>query len=341
MDEDRESLEAREDAVARLVRAAGPRAVAPAEVHARVREAARTAWREGVEARRRRSLLRLAAAAAVLVTLAAAVLVVRSRRPRPPAPVSMAALVSRVGGVRISGAVSSPEAALGTRVFAGELVETASDGRAALALDDGASLRLDRDTRLRLDSPAIVRLERGAVYVDSGPRGRSLQIRTPRGLATDTGTQFELRLADSAVRIRVREGNVEWAQGSVRERAAVGEEMEVDAEGRVRRSAVARHGEPWAWAEQVTPPFQLEGRSLHEFLDWVSRETGFHVRLDGAEAAEKSEKTILHGSSGGMTPEEALAAVLPTCGLAHTIENSEIVIRAAAEKKASPKRTRK
>jgi hypothetical protein len=36
---------------------------------------------------------------------------------------------------------------------------------------------------------------------------------------------------------------------------------------------------------------------------------------------------ILHGSVEGMTPEEALAAVLPTCGLEFEIDGDSLIIR--------------
>ena len=72
----------------------------------------------------------------------------------------------------------------------------------------------------------------------------------------------------------------------------------------------------WAWAEQIAPEFALEGRSLRTFLDWAARETGFTMRLASPDLARSADGIWLHGSAAGLTPSQALEAVLPTCGLA-------------------------
>jgi ferric-dicitrate binding protein FerR (iron transport regulator) len=176
-------------------------------------------------------------------------------------------------------------------------------------------------------------LEGGAVYVDSGGKGPPLEIRAGRGVARDLGTQFEVRMDAGVTRVRVREGEVAWDQAGRSEKASAGSEIDIDERGEVRRAAISPHGPEWTWVQQVAPPFELEGRTVGEFLDWVSRETGFRVRLEGADAARLAKATVLHGSSSGMTPEEALSAVLPTCGLVHRVENGQIVVSPEAARR--------
>jgi hypothetical protein len=38
------------------------------------------------------------------------------------------------------------------------------------------------------------------------------------------------------------------------------------------------------------------------------------------------EGTILHGSIAGLTAEEALVVVLPTCGLTYRIESQRVIV---------------
>jgi len=56
--------------------------------------------------------------------------------------------------------------------------------------------------------------------------------------------------------------------------------------------------------------------SVPAFLQWVSREHGWLWEYDDVSLRHRVERIVLHGSIDGLAPEEALAAVLPTCGLA-------------------------
>jgi hypothetical protein len=38
------------------------------------------------------------------------------------------------------------------------------------------------------------------------------------------------------------------------------------------------------------------------------------------------EQIVLHGSIDGLTPEEALGAVLPTCGLTFRLEGERLIV---------------
>ena len=76
-------------------------------------------------------------------------------------------------------------------------------------------------------------------------------------------------------------------------------------------------------------PVDLDGRSLREFLDWIAGENGWQLRFADA-AVESQAQTTMHGSIEGLTPEEAFAAVLPTAGVEHRLENGVLLIRLAA-----------
>jgi len=318
--------------VERLIRVAGRRRPVPPERAMRVRAVVHAEWRQAIRMdRRQRVTLRLAWSFAAAATIIVGVTLGAWRLGVGPwAPVLPAALVETVvASVRL---VDADRALLetGEPLLPGSLIETGADGRLAIRLASGHSVRLDTDTRLRLRSGSALDLDRGAVYVDSGvPDGaqRSIAIRTPLGVARDIGTQFEVRFGDESMVVRVREGEVELDRSGRAETASAGTELQLDASGELRRRAVALHGPEWDWAVRIAPAFDLDGRSLAEFLGWASRETGMTVVYLDASTAQKARDIALSGSVEGLTPEEALAAVLPTCGLDHEIEEGTVILK--------------
>jgi len=175
-------------------------------------------------------------------------------------------------------------------------------------------------------------LDRGAIYVDSGgePGARSLAVHTPWGIARDIGTRFEVRLHGSALRVRVRDGLVRLSQDRQSHDANPGEELTLDGNGSVGRRSVPVFGAEWAWAFALARPFDLEGRSLRDFLNWIAGENGWRLRFADSAVEQKSLTTILHGSILGLTPIEALAAVLPTSGVEHSLRNGVLLIQPGA-----------
>jgi ferric-dicitrate binding protein FerR (iron transport regulator) len=327
-----------DDEVARLVRLAGPTGPTgstgqiAAERLARVRTAVHGAWRDEYVVRSRRRWrtvgVLLAAAASVVVAFAIRGLI------RTPAPVVVAHIDHFTGqatGSRV------PFTA-GGAVMSGSTVTT-SAGTLAMTLTSGVHLRLDASSTVRMDAATDVALERGAVYVDSAgahpirPRASPLSIHTPAGLVRDIGTRFEVRLAGAGVRIRVRDGQVHvtYANG-VDARAGAGWELFSRPDGSdrsINRRSIDVTGSEWEWAERAGPTFSVEGKTLGAFLDWVSREGAWTVTFSNRRLSEAARATVLSGRPDllkGLTPAEALAVVLPTCGLRHSIDGQKVVI---------------
>jgi len=218
----------------------------------------------------------------------------------------------------------------GSAVNGGAAIRTDAQSRAALTLARGQSLRLDMDTQIVLDSESRVRLERGSVYLDSGRKGSDgVEIVTPFGTLRDIGTQFEVSLTGSGLRVRVREGEVALTHRDVRVAATQGESVSVARDGTVTRGSVPIAGPEWAWTSATAPAFQLEESSLGDFLDWVSREEGWDWRFADAAAKQRGAGVVLHGSIDKLTPAEALDAVLPTCGMAWRLEGGSLIISLA------------
>jgi ferric-dicitrate binding protein FerR (iron transport regulator) len=309
------------DRVAQLLRLAGPREAAPPERAMRVRAAVHEEWRRNTRARSRTitvgwSLGALATAALVLLGVR---LAVRDSAPGGgPSPVVVATVE----------ATSGPLARrIGDVIRAGGRLDTGIGERAALRLATGAVVRVDSGTRVELTSTTALVLEEGAVYVDAGGAGDPIAVRTRLGVVRDVGTRFEVRVSGSALRVRVRDGLVRLTRDGVSHDARAGDELTLDTAGRLVRGAVPLFGAEWAWAAALAVPFELEGRSLREFLDWITAEQGWQLRFVDAAVEAKAATATLHGDIRGFTPEEALAAVLPTAGVEHQLEEGVLTVR--------------
>jgi ferric-dicitrate binding protein FerR (iron transport regulator) len=310
------------DQLGPLLRLAGPREAVPSDRAARVKAAVHAEWRQRTRARSQRitigwSLGALAAAALVLVGVR---LAVRDDATVTGPPPALATVETVIGPVSLQ---------VGDSIRAGSALATTGGGRLALRLAGGAAVRLDTGTRLQLASETSLVLDQGAVYIDSGAgSGASgLEVRTALGVARDIGTRFEVRVGGAAVRVRVRDGLVQLTQGRQSHEAKPGDELTLDEGGRVVRRPVPVFGADWAWAAALARPFELEGRSLREFLDWICEENGWQLRFADTASERRAATTIMHGSIQGLTPEEALAAVLPPSDVEHQLKDGILSIR--------------
>ena len=323
--------------VERLLEAAGPGPEVPADGAERVKELIRPRWREdaSVRIRQRRLLWSGGLAAAAAIIIAAVYLPILHRA--TPASTEQGIIVALLDGpVEVvppgSRARTLEAADSGTEIPRGSLVRTQVGGRVALRLTDGLTLRLDVSTGLRLDSEASISLDSGAVYISSSDEtGVGIEVRTALGTASDIGTQFEVRLAEDTLDIKVREGLVSLARGSEEYRVTEGIVLSVGADGGVSTASITPYDPAWAWTQEIAPPYEIEGRSVLAFLDWVSGETGVTIRFADHEVEQLAATTILHGAIEGLTPSQAPAVILPSCRLAATWEPGTLVVRRLEE----------
>lgn len=305
--------------IAQLLRGVGPRSDPPEDITQSVRLAVEAQWHAVVARRAGRRKLGWSLAAAVALIAIGAWLYLPSLRPTGD---RVAEVTAKIGSLTAnSGSWSRWQPVhLHEAVRSGQRLATDSEGRAALALAGNVSLRLDRDTRIAVIDSRHFTIERGAVYVDAGsdlmPDAERLQIVTPAGAVRHLGTQYEVRLVDSGVRIAVREGKIELdASSGTAQLAVAGEQMTVSPNGTVERRSLSRDDASWGWVITAAPAFDIQGRPLAQFLTWAARELGRDVVYATPESEAEASRVLLSGSISGLSPTEALAAVLPTTPL--------------------------
>jgi ferric-dicitrate binding protein FerR (iron transport regulator) len=322
-----------DDRIGELIRAAGPRPAVPEERAARVRATVLDHWQSEVDSRRRvrqaATWGSLAAALVAGVWLASSLWLGSGGSGTNALPSLRVATVQNAVWMRAVASPASETTALrpGDSVPLDSELSTDAGGRAAFTTASGHSLRLDVDTRVRVLSDSTIALDLGAVYIDSGGVAREpLQIETVSGTVRDVGTQFEVRLAEATMTVRVREGKATIDREHAPLEVSAGWELSIDAEGRTERRALRPDGPEWDWLASVTPTIEIDGSTLQDFLYWATRERGLRVSYSDAELAASASRIVLEGSIEGMTVEQALDAVLPTCAVVYEIRDGVLRI---------------
>jgi ferric-dicitrate binding protein FerR (iron transport regulator) len=328
-----------DESLAKLMKLAGERAEIPLSVESRVYHRVQEEWQkssvqpntdkvyENVHRSWRRNVVRGALLRWLLPlgVAASAVLAFVLVAPPEPAPLSVAATVSRVVG---SGPLNA-EFSEGMSVYAGTVISTGEDEGLSLLLARSESLRIDQNTRIRVDAADRFTLLGGRVYADTGQfvyRNGGLRIDTEFGVVTDVGTQFSVAATNEYLDVAVREGRVDVQNQSDTFAARMGERLTlVQGEG----ASVANldtHDDYWNWVVDLTPTFDMTNKSLLDFLKWAARETGRELQFETNESRMFAMRTDVHAPVEGLTPDEALEAVLSTTTVRYRIEDDKIII---------------
>lgn len=339
---DKDTDEARDEkAVARLMRMAGESEEIPSDVEARVYASVETEWesssaqpesgrvysrvrrewnRTSAQSRMRRWGLPAALAASVFL----AVMVVL--QPAPPVPAANVA----IGTVAKNLGDASNRYVPGSLVYPGETLMTGEDGGMSIRLATAESLRLDLSTTLIVLSGHQFQLLNGRVYADTGEsmyRDKGLIIETSQGTVTDVGTQFSVQQNGQLLDVAVREGRVDVIDGSRQHITVAGERATFESGVVSSVSTLDSHDDYWEWATDLAPTFDIENRSLLDFLRWVARETGRDLEFKDNELRMAAMRTDLHGSVRDFSPTDAIAAVLATTPtFSYQMEKDRIVV---------------
>lgn len=331
-----------DEKIGRLIAAAGPGATARPEARERIYAAVRARWQESlresgpraapVSSPRDRagpSRFRLWGLAATVAATAVVLYWIGGG----PGEVARAELaqIDRIQGtaslIRGDETLQLAAATGAVPVGTGDILRTAGDGQIALRLDDGLLLRVNVDTELAFADAGTLDLVAGTVYVDSGeePAGPALAIRTPIGSVTHLGTQYEVRFADAGLRLRVREGTVQFSGAAGPTVGAAGEQLDIGANGASTRSAIAADDAAWSWAVALATLPEAPEYRVGTTLRWAAREQGLALEFDDADTARRLDLEPIVGI-GGLSPAEALDVLSRTTDLELRIENGRLLV---------------
>ncbi|HET7925037.1 MAG TPA: FecR family protein [Rhodanobacteraceae bacterium] len=311
----------RERLLRQLFARAEPRPQPPASHTEEIRRAVLAEW-DAVTGRRvwrKRAAFGAVAAAALW-----AAFVYVGGGPEPSVSTALVARVEQVQGVVTT--ASGARLGAGSGVVAGARLDS-GEGQIALRLASGGSLRIAPRSRVVLVGGDEAELLAGVLYFDSeAQRASEFAVLTELGRVRDVGTQFLVRLDDERLDVGVREGLVNVTRGAISDTAAAGERLvATQASNGLRRDSIPTVGDDWEWAERLAPPFDINGRTLGEFLAWFEAQTGRTVVFADA-AVERVKRAAVLSGSVDLPPMQKLSAVLAVNDLTYVLDGDRVVI---------------
>ena len=328
-----------DEALEALFAKAAARPLPRADREEQIRERVRAAWQQGVRSRQRRRNNYFAMAASVAIAAIIGVLLYQPRlAPVDGSPVAM--VEKRFGDLRIADASGIPyyPAPGAFAVSPGQSINTGSNAGMALSWSNGGSLRLDEHTNLTLVSANEIYLQRGRIYFDSNAGAQfgnkntgTLSIRTDHGFVTPLGTRYVTQHMNDKLMVMVRQGEVSVKNANFTATALGGQRLLVAGQEAPSVVPVSAYGDEWRWIEKTTPAWNTDGKTIHEFLSWVSRESGREFRFDSssAENLARTESLIGYGQVD-LEPSIALRVVLMTTDLDWSIEEGVVIVKEKA-----------
>lgn len=321
--------ESENDPLETLIKNAGHRETTDANVSERVEKHLHAHWQQLVQqGRRKQRRKRIATFGGGLAIAASLILAVIILQPGYDPTVIVAHVENSVGEAQ-SGERGEPLSILksGHTIHAGGILETGEASGVGLRLTSGHSLRVAASSRLRIE-PGKVLLDRGRIYIDSGPDGSSqaISVYSSYATVTEVGTQYQLELLDDGIEVSVREGMVRLETDSVDATARAGEAVLLDSEGKFEHTKIPKYGERWQWITPLSQALDIDGISVGEFLEWLSRENGWQIRYSSNDLRLSAQTILLNGSIAGLGAEEALETVMTTTGWRYTLVDGVIVI---------------
>lgn len=318
---------------------AAARPLPRADREIQIREQVKVAWQRSVRRRQHRRYTLMALAASVVVATTVGLLWYQSVT--LPADIRPLAMVEKhFGDLQIDDASGVPYyPSAGTFALSpGQSITTGDDAGLAMTWNNGGSLRLDEHTSVSLTAANEIYLQSGRIYFDSDPvtthgavvrsgRREVLAIRTDHGVVIPLGTRYVTEQLNDKLVVMVRQGKVSIDGAFFSARALEGERLLMSNSEAPVVVPVDSYGEEWGWIERTTPAWNTEGRTIFEFLNWVSRESGRPIRFESpvAEQLARTESLIGYGLVD-LEPSVALRIVLMTTNLDWTIKDGTVVV---------------
>lgn len=311
------------DVIESLLEQAVPRLTPPAQDEERVRQAVRKEWQAITRKQLvRRRTMQFALAASLLLAVA---VVFNISRVTDVVPIEVAAVDKSFGDVYMLGEQSrlDPIGDL-ENISAGQIIETGADAAIGLAWGRGGSLRVDSRTRVEFVSADAIHLVRGRVYFDSLSDNVVFTVDTDHGSITHTGTQYMVAADLKSLAVSVRDGRVDIDGDYYDESIGAGYQVRITGREQPVIVNIATHGKSWQWVESIAPAADLKGKTIDEFLVWVSHETGLELIYEGqAKAIAQNEKFV---GTVDRPPREELRLRMLTTNLGYRIDAGTITV---------------
>lgn len=337
---DKEANSQDEEMIGKLIAAAGPGRSASPEARERVYAAVRARWESETQSNRQSNrvttlprprfntrILALAASIGVIAIAVSWTDFIRGPGASSDAVIELAVVQGEVELGRGNGTELAIQSADSLEFVSGDRLRTGANGLLALRRSDGLTLRLNVDSEIRIADAELIELNAGTIYIDSGIgiSSQTLEVDTPFGTVEHLGTQYEVRLGDGALRLRIREGEVSIDNDSTPEIGTAGEQLLIGSNGAAARSQIAANDPEWDWAANIAMLERAGDYQVAETLAWIARELGLILDYDTPVARQQATTTSLSGLEG-QNPRSALAIIEQTTSLTIEIADNRLFV---------------
>ncbi len=217
----------------------------------------------------------------------------------------------------------------GSRLTLGSSIKTTTSGSATILLPMLGNVRLDSNSQLTFNEVNHLLLESGRIYFESSNNINHSQIKitTNQGTIKNTGTQFEVQSQSNALSIRVREGSIYFDSNYGSQTLQSGYQLTTLPSGTSQTNAIDANDSSWNWIHALAPQFELEGKSLHQYLLWVSREYALEIEFT-RDTELQSRNVLLHGDIELLELEQALKVVFSATRLKYELKGKTLIVSA-------------
>ncbi len=323
------------DALEQLLSHATVRPVPDSHKVSAARAAVHAEWRKVCAGRRsRRQVVRFAIAASLLIAVFSVFGLFRT----PGVDlVQVAGFQKSFGTIHwLSEQSELQPTASQAKVHAGQTIVTGDNSGIAVAWINGGSVRINENTKVEFRDESSIFLHSGQIYFDSRPAELiagatasgvyAFTVVTDQGSVTHTGTQFMALVDTDTLTVSVREGRVSVDGPYYDSDAQRGEQVEFRGSRRPTTLSINTYGGAWDWIGQTSPPIDVNGKSVHVFLEWVSREMGLELAYVGDTVDQAVRTETLVGRVDAQ-PEAALEFYMATTAFTWDIAEGVIYVR--------------
>ena len=248
-------------------------------------------------------------------------------------PIQLASVSDYSGQVQIRQNADNTWHALQSNeaIFSNSTFKTTGNSYVALKLTDGSELRIADNTELSWSEQTITLLQ-GKLYHNTDDalpaEVAPLTIATVHGSVQHIGTRYMVSQQGNDVAVAVRSGSVKLspanngtAEGHTIEHSQL---AKINQQGQVAIEPVTAFDPLWDWTFVAQAGFDLENKSLYQFVHWFAEQSGLTVDWQNHESQTK--RVRLQGNIKNMQPELALNTVFQSTQFNYKVENGVLHI---------------
>jgi len=212
-------------------------------------------------------------------------------------------------------------------------IKTSEGAYLTLQLQDQSELRIADNTELNFSSK-VIDLNSGQLYhdTDESLQASPLTIKTPYGEVQHVGTRYLVSNTQNQLQVAVRSGQVKItphqfaSQNTVNNKQLISQNqmITINNQGEAHLSPISLHAPLWDWTFLAQEAFDLNDKSLYEFVQWYAHQTGMEIDWQNLESPSK--RVRLQGNIKNMTAEKALQTVFYSTQYSYSIDKGVLHI---------------